>query len=111
MLRQVARYKWIGEHDDRLTESGPSALTLRFHAIYRPLAASDRMRPLQLNETVLVVHRIGVGPMSKCATSVIMSAAVSSVTFAPAHAQQSVLAIPDNDSVYVDAKSFQVVPG
>ena len=49
--------------------------------------------------------------MSKYATSVIMSAAVSAVTFATAHAQQSVLAIPDNDSVYVDAKSFQVVPG
>ena len=49
--------------------------------------------------------------MSKYATSVIMSAAVSVATFATAHAQQSVLAIPDNDSVYIDAKSFQVVPG
>jgi hypothetical protein len=49
--------------------------------------------------------------MSKYTTSVIMSAAVSVATFATAHAQQSVLAIPDNDSVYIDAKSFQVVPG
>src|SRR6516165_2569718 len=49
--------------------------------------------------------------MSKYTTSVIMSAAVSAVTFATAHAQQTVLTIPDNDSVYVDAKSFQVVPG
>src|SRR6266478_1358907 len=48
--------------------------------------------------------------MSKYATSVIMSAAVSVSTFATAHAQQTIL-IPDNDSVYVDAKSFQVVPG
>src|SRR5262249_31862982 len=69
------------------------------------------MRPLQLNETVLVVPRIGVGPMSKCTTSVVMSALVSAVTFATAHAQQTVLAIPDNDSVYIDAKSFQVIPG
>ena len=49
--------------------------------------------------------------MSKYATSVIMSAAVSAVTFATAHAQQTVQTIPDNDSVYIDAKSFQVVPG
>src|SRR6201982_2061269 len=49
--------------------------------------------------------------MRKCTTSVIVSAAVSVSTFATAHAQQTVLAIPDNDSVYVDAKSFQVVPG
>src|SRR5262245_62105873 len=49
--------------------------------------------------------------MSKHTTSVIMSAAVSAVTFATAHAQQTALAIPDNDSVYIDAKSFQVVPG
>jgi hypothetical protein len=49
--------------------------------------------------------------MSKYTTSVIMSAAVSVATFTTAHAQQSVLAIPDNDSVYIDAKSFQVVPG
>ena len=49
--------------------------------------------------------------MSKYTTSVIMSAAVSVATFATAHAQQSVLAIPDNDCVYIDAKSFQVVPG
>src|SRR6266446_3404234 len=49
--------------------------------------------------------------MSKYATSVIMSAAVSAVTFATAHAQQAALAIPDNDSVYIDARSFQVVPG
>ena len=49
--------------------------------------------------------------MSKYTTSVIISAAVSVATFATAHAQQSVLAIPDNDSVYIDAKSFQVVPG
>src|SRR5258708_9625201 len=49
--------------------------------------------------------------MSKYTTSVIMSAAVGVATFATAHAQQSVLAIPDNDSVYIDAKSFQVVPG
>src|SRR5260370_9092238 len=48
--------------------------------------------------------------MSKYATSVIMSAAVSVSTFATAHAQQTIL-IPANDSVYVDAKSFQVVPG
>src|SRR5215468_8551539 len=49
--------------------------------------------------------------MSKYTTSVIMSAAVSAATFATAHAQQTALAIPDNDSVYIDAKSFQVVPG
>jgi hypothetical protein len=49
--------------------------------------------------------------MRKCTTSVIVSAAVSVSTFATAHAQQTVLAIPDNDSVYIDAKSFQVVPG
>jgi hypothetical protein len=49
--------------------------------------------------------------MSKYTTSVIMSAAVSVSTFATAHAQQTVLAIPDNDSVYIDAKSFQVIPG
>jgi hypothetical protein len=40
-----------------------------------------------------------------------MSAAVSVATFAAAHAQQTALTIPDNDSVYIDAKSFQVVPG
>jgi hypothetical protein len=40
-----------------------------------------------------------------------MSAAVSVSTFATARAQQTVLSIPDNDSVYIDAKSFQVVPG
>src|SRR5262249_24755032 len=82
----------------------------RAHGSYHPRAASDRMRPLQLNETVFVVPRIGVGPMSqhpmsKHATSVIMSAAVSVATFATAHATH------DNDSVYVDAKSFQVIPG
>jgi hypothetical protein len=49
--------------------------------------------------------------MSKYTTSVIMSAAISVATFATAHAQQTVLAIPDNDSVYIDAKSFQVIPG
>src|SRR5215468_2148099 len=49
--------------------------------------------------------------MSKYTTSVIMSAAVSVATFATAHAQQTGLTIPDNDSVYIDAKSFQVVPG
>jgi hypothetical protein len=49
--------------------------------------------------------------MSKYTTSVIISAAVSAVTFATAHAQQTALTIPDNDSVYVDAKSFQVIPG
>ena len=49
--------------------------------------------------------------MSKYTTSVIMSAVVSAVTFATAHAQQTVLTIPDNDSVYIDAKSFQVIPG
>src|SRR5262249_1957795 len=49
--------------------------------------------------------------MSKYTTSVIMSAAVSVATFATAHAQQTVLEIPDNDSVYIDAKSFQVIPG
>jgi len=103
--------KWIGEHDYRVTESGPFAITFRVHAIYRSHAASVRMGPPQLNETVRVVPRIGVGSMSKYTTSVIMSAAVSVATFATAHAQQSVLAIPDNDSVYIDAKSFQVVPG
>jgi hypothetical protein len=37
---------------------------------------------------------------------------LSSVSmFATAHAQQTGVGIPDNDSVYVDAKSFQVVPG
>src|SRR5262249_51177236 len=64
-----------------------------------------------INETVLIVPRIGVGPMSKYTTSVIMSAVVSAVTFATAQAQQTVLAIPDNDSVYIDAKSFEIVPG
>src|SRR5215510_6768218 len=49
--------------------------------------------------------------MSKHTTSVIMSAALSVATFATAHAQQNVLTIPDNDSVYIDAKSFQVTPG
>jgi hypothetical protein len=49
--------------------------------------------------------------MSKYTTSVIMSAAVSVATFATAHAQQTGLTIPDNDSVYIDAKSFQVIPG
>jgi hypothetical protein len=53
--------------------------------------------------------------MRKCVTSVIAPAGVillsSVATFAPAHAQQTAIAIPDNDSVYVDAKSFQVVPG
>src|ERR1700730_11374950 len=69
------------------------------------------MCPPQLNETVRVVPRIGVGSMSKYTTSVIISAAVIVATFATAHAQQSVLAIPHNDSVYIDAKCFQVVPG
>ena len=53
--------------------------------------------------------------MRKCTTSVIMPAAVSLLSsvsmFATAHAQQTTIAIPDNDSVYIDAKSFQVVPG
>jgi hypothetical protein len=49
--------------------------------------------------------------MSKYTTSVIMSAVISVATFATAHAQQNVLTIPDNDSVYIDAKSFQVIPG
>ena len=49
--------------------------------------------------------------MSKYTTSVIMSAVVSAVTFATAHAQQTSLTIPDNDSVYIDAKSFEIVPG
>ena len=40
-----------------------------------------------------------------------MSAAVSVATFATAHAQQTALTIPDNDSVYIDAKSFQLIPG
>jgi hypothetical protein len=47
-------------------------------------------------------------------TCVIMPAVtlLSSVSmFATAHAQQTAVGIPDNDSVYVDAKSFQVVPG
>src|SRR5262249_26901934 len=48
--------------------------------------------------------------MRKCTTSVIVGAAVSVSTFATAHAQ-TVLAIPENDSVYIDAKSFQVIPG
>jgi hypothetical protein len=48
--------------------------------------------------------------MRKCTTSVIVCAAISVSTFATAHAQ-TVLAIPDNDSVYIDAKSFQVIPG
>src|SRR5262245_31717036 len=64
-----------------------------------------------INEAVLIVPRIGVGPMSKYTTSVITSAVVSAVTFATAQAQQTVLAIPDNDSVYIDAKSFEIVPG
>ena len=53
--------------------------------------------------------------MRKCTTFVIVPAAVSLLSsvsmFATAHAQQTAIAIPDNDSVYVDAKSFQVVPG
>jgi len=53
--------------------------------------------------------------MRKCVTSVIVPTAVSLLSsvsmFATAHAQQTAIAIPDNDSVYVDAKSFQVVPG
>ena len=53
--------------------------------------------------------------MRKCVTSAIVPAAVSLLSsvsmFATAHAQQTAIAIPDNDSVYVDAKSFQVVPG
>src|SRR5262245_47746864 len=52
--------------------------------------------------------------MRKRTTCVIMPAVtlLSSVSmFATAHAQQTAVAIPDNDSVYVDAKSFQVVPG
>jgi hypothetical protein len=53
--------------------------------------------------------------MRKCVTSVIVPAAVSLLSsvsmFATAHAQQTAIAIPDNDSVYVDAKSFQMVPG
>jgi hypothetical protein len=49
--------------------------------------------------------------MRKCTASVIVSAALGVSTLATAHAQQTVLAIPDNDSVYVDAKSFQVIPG
>src|SRR6516164_9958541 len=66
-----------------------------------------------INETVLIVPPIGAGPMKKY--TVIMSAAVglllSVSTFATAQAQQTVLAIPDNDSVYIDAKSFEIVPG
>src|SRR2546423_2654962 len=53
--------------------------------------------------------------MRKCTTSVIMPAAVSLLSsvsmFATAHSQQTAIAIPDNDSVYIDAKSFQAVPG
>jgi hypothetical protein len=49
--------------------------------------------------------------MRKCTTYVIMSAALSVSTLATAHAQQTVLAIPDNDSVYIDAKSFQAISG
>jgi hypothetical protein len=52
--------------------------------------------------------------MRKRTTCVMMLAVtlLSSVSiFATAHAQQTAVAIPDNDSVYVDAKSFQVVPG
>jgi hypothetical protein len=52
--------------------------------------------------------------MRKRTTCVIMPAVtlLSSVSmFATAHAQQTAVGIPDNDSVYVDAKSFQVVPG
>src|SRR6478609_4366454 len=73
------------------------------------------MRPLQFNRTVLRVPWIGAGLMRKCVTSVIVPTAVSLLSsvsmFATAHAQQTAIAIPDNDSVYVDAKSFQVVPG
>src|SRR5215813_10116463 len=67
--------------------------------------------PKRSKNLAMNVPRIGVGPMSKYTTSVIMSAAVSVATFATAHAQQTVLTILDNDSVYIDAKSFQVVPG
>src|SRR5262245_34537138 len=67
--------------------------------------------PKRSKNLAMNVPRIGVGPMSKYTTSVIMSAVVSAVTFATAQAQQTVLAIPDNDSVYIDAKSFEIVPG
>src|SRR5215831_15725372 len=56
-------------------------------------------------------HPMSKHPMSKHTTSVIMSAAVTVATFATAHAQQTALTIPDNDSIYIDAKSFQVIPG
>ena len=46
--------KWIGERDYRLMTSGPSATAFQVHGSYRSRAASDSMRPLQLNETVLV---------------------------------------------------------
>jgi hypothetical protein len=52
--------------------------------------------------------------MRKRTTCGIMPAVtlLSSVSmFATAHAQQTAVAIPDNDSIYVDAKTFQVVPG
>src|SRR5262245_639008 len=49
--------------------------------------------------------------MSTHTTSVLMSATLSVATLATAHPQQNVLTIPDNDSVYIDAKSFQVTPG
>src|SRR5262249_10049494 len=66
-----------------------------------------------INETVLIVPHIGAGPMKKY--TVIMSAAVglllSVSTFATAQAQQTVLAIPDKASAYMDAKSSESVPG
>ena len=53
--------------------------------------------------------------MRKCVTSVIVPAAVSRSRawqrLRPLTRNKPSMAIPDNDSVYVDAKSFQVVPG
>jgi len=46
-----------------------------------------------------------------CFTMPAVTLLSSVLMLATAHAQQTAVGIPDNDSVYVDAKSFQVVPG
>src|SRR5262245_17264011 len=83
----------------------------RFAASIACARAAIKYAPSATQRDGACSPRIGVGPMSKYTTSVIMSAAFSVATFATAHAQQTVLAISDNDSVYIDAKSFQVIPG
>src|SRR5262249_25557395 len=81
-----------------VASTGPSArskLRGRYASPADAAADASCREMVLINETVLIVPRIGVGPMSKYTTSVIMSAAVSVATLATAHAQQNVLAIPD----------------